>query len=62
MYNQVNLCKQCDEEQAIYNGLCHTCLDSDHESEDFFIGGTHTEKFTHRKLKSKKNNHDSFDD
>jgi hypothetical protein len=64
MYNQFNLCKLCDDEPEVYNGLCHTCLDSDRESEHLFIGGTHTEKFTHRKPKGKdkKNNRDSFDD
>jgi hypothetical protein len=54
MYNQFNLCKLCDDEPEVYNGLCRTCLDTSSETEDIFIGGTHTEKFTHRRLKHRK--------
>lgn len=54
MYNQVNLCKQCDEEPVVYNGLCHTCLDASTEGEDVFVGGSHIEKFTNRRAKSRK--------
>lgn len=53
MYNQFDLCKQCDDEAAVYNGLCHTCLDSSTEGEDVFVGGSHIEKFTRRKPKSR---------
>jgi hypothetical protein len=60
MYNQFNLCKLCDDEPEVYNGLCHTCLDA--SSEDAVIGGTHTEKFTHRRPKRRKNVDNRFED
>jgi molybdenum cofactor biosynthesis enzyme MoaA len=54
MYNQVDLCKNCDEARVVYSGLCHTCLDASSEGEDNFVGGSHIEKFTHRRAKSRK--------
>lgn len=35
MYNQdQHLCRLCDEEPAIYNGLCPTCLSGDEHEPD----------------------------
>jgi hypothetical protein len=61
MYNQFNLCKLCDDEPEVYNGLCRTCLDSSSEG-DSVIDGTHTEKFTYRRRKRRKNVDNRFDD
>jgi hypothetical protein len=61
MYNQFNLCKLCDDEPEVYNGLCRTCLDSS-EEENSVIGGTHTEKFTNRRTKQRKKVDNRFDD
>jgi hypothetical protein len=54
MYNQFNLCKLCDDEPEVYNGLCRTCLDSANDGGDAYVGGSHVEKFSHRKSKSRK--------
>jgi len=37
MYNQNEsfyLCRNCDEEPAVYNGLCETCLTGDEKDPD----------------------------
>ena len=64
MYNQFNLCKQCDDGPVVFNGLCSTCLDASlDEEKERSNGGNHLEKFPQRKTKNRKrNSKDSFDD
>lgn len=50
MYNQVSLCKQCDEEEAMFNGLCSTCLDAEAGELDYVVGGFHIERFNSHRL------------